>query len=83
MANWEWRAFIQGSPDTKLPGEVWSLLGVSPGVKETGRTDVYLTCTSGAGLKLRYEQEEVAVFEIKLKLKTDGEAECWKKVCNG
>ncbi len=79
MPNWEWRVFSPASPSSSLPSEMWSLIGVSPASREPDRTDVYLTCTPGAGLKLRYGAE----VEIKLRQATvsDG-TEAWKKVAD-
>ncbi len=71
--------FSPASPSSSLPSEMWSLIGVSPASREPDRTDVYLTCTPGAGLKLRYGAE----VEIKLRQATvsDG-TEAWKKVAD-
>ena len=77
MPNWEWRVFAPASPSFSLPSELWTLIGVSPARGEPDRTDVYLTCTPGAGLKLRYGTQ----VEIKLRqaVCSDG-TEAWKKV---
>lgn len=74
----EWRVFSVSSSNS-LPGEIWPLIGLSPSKEEPERTDVYLTCTPGAGLKLRDGKE----IEVKLRRAVaDGEAEAWEKVAD-
>lgn len=77
MSNWEWRVFGEARPSDKVPGELWSLIGARPSSREPDRTDVYLTCTAGAGLKLR-DQREVEI-KLRQEVTVDG-VEKWKKV---
>lgn len=79
MPHFEWRVFTPASPPSSLPGDIWSLIGLSPSRKEPERADVYLTCTSSAGLKLRDGKK----VEVKLRENVSiGESEAWEKVTN-
>ena len=76
----EWRVFFPCSHSDTQPGAIWSLLGAKqPQRFNEHRTDVYLTCTAGVGLKLRGESQLV---EVKLRKDIDSVgSEDWKKVC--
>ena len=82
--SWEWRAFF-AVQDTGLQEgvtDIWKLLHYKPwgGFLLAGhtRTDVYLVCSAGAGVKLRGK----TTLEVKLRsCRQESGAELWEKVC--
>ena len=81
--SWEWRAFF-AVQDTGLQEgvtDIWKLLHYKPwgGFLLAGhtRTDVYLVCSAGAGVKLRGK----TILEVKLRsCRQESEVELWE-VC--
>lgn len=71
--------------DTGLPEgvtDIWKLLHYKPWgrflLAGHTRTDVYLVCSAGAGVKLRGR----TTLEVKLRsCRQESGAECWEKVC--
>ena len=84
LMSWEWRVFF-AVQDAALPGaatDIWKLLHYKPwgGFLLAGhtRTDVYLVCSAGAGVKLRGR----TTLEVKLRsCRKDSGVELWEKVC--
>lgn len=75
----EWRIFHPVLPENDPPVDLWPLLGVSSLHLRSKRTDIYISCTEGVGLKVRASQH----LEIKLRgIKSDCGAEQWSKVCD-
>ena len=76
--GWEWRVFFPSESSDVL--DVWSLL--QPRDRPRGsperRSDVYIKCTPGAGLKVRAGR----LIEVKLRSTRDTVQgpELWKKV---
>ena len=70
---WEWRVFFHG-----FGADIWQLLQIQPlNTSTDNRTDVYLVCTAGAGVKLRAQ----GMLEVKLRsCRHECGAEQWDKV---
>ena len=73
---WEWRVFI---PSGSKSVDVWELLHCKPwSFFPDKRTDVYVVCSAGAGIKLRRQK----LLEVKLRERRhEMGAELWNKVC--
>ena len=74
--GWEWRVFFPLDSDTSP--DLWSLLSAhASGSSPERRTDLYVRCVDGAGLKVRGGR----LLEVKLRSTREANgAEHWKKV---
>ena len=82
--GWEWRVFFPVEPSSTSDSilDVWSLLQPRDRVRGSPerRSDVYIKCTHGAGLKVRGGR----LIEVKLRSTRDtvNGTELWQKVSN-